>query len=120
MHRPRYAYCSGTGALIMSLYYVQKLLYNLNRDEALQKQFFDDKDSVLADYKLDDEELAAIKEPDIGLLYILGVNGQILMHYAAMCGLEWTEYIKAMRDALDEHGNVRAGLYVTTDGKGAV
>ena len=106
--------------MIMSLYYVQKLLYNLNRDEALQKQFFDDKDSVLGDYKLDDEEIAALKEPDIGLLYILGVNGQILMHYAAMCGFEWTEYIKTMRDALDEHGNVRAGLYVTTDGKGAV
>ncbi|MEP1470870.1 MAG: hypothetical protein ABJK20_10075 [Halieaceae bacterium] len=104
----------------MSLYYVQKLLYNLNRDEALQQKFFDDKDSVLAEYKLDDEEFSALKTPDIGLLYILGVNGQILMHYAAMCGYEWTEYIKAMRDALDEHGNVRAGLYVTTDGKGAV
>ena len=104
----------------MSLYYVQKLLYNLNRDEALQKQFFADKDSVLFAYKLNDEETEALRKPDIGLLYILGVNGQILMHYAAMCGYAWPEYIKAMRDALDEHGNVRAGLYVTTDGKGAV
>lgn len=103
----------------MSLYYVQKLLYNLNRDDALQKQFFADKDSVLADYKLDGEEIRALKTPDIGLLYILGVNGQILMHYAAMCGFEWPEYIKAMRDGLEEHGNVRAGLYVTTGGKGA-
>ena len=104
----------------MSLYYVQKLLYNLNRDEALQKQFFADKDSVLSAYKLNDEETEALRKPDIGLLYILGVNGQILMHYAAMCGYAWPEYIKAMRDALDEHGNVRAGLYVATDGKGAV
>ncbi|MFT6957595.1 MAG: hypothetical protein ACJAYC_002608 [Halieaceae bacterium] len=104
----------------MSLYYVQKILYNLNRDEALQKQFFADKDSVLSDYKLNNEEIDALSKPDIGLLYILGVNGQILMHYAAMCGYAWPEYIKAMRDGLDEHGNVRAGLYVTTDGKGAV
>ena len=104
----------------MSLYYVQKLLYELNRDPALQERFFANKDAVLANYKLDDEERDALARPDIGLLYILGVNGQILMHYAAMCGYAWPDYIQAMRDALDEHGNVRAGLYVTTDGKGAV
>lgn len=104
----------------MSLYYTQKLLYNLNRDPQLQTQFMSDKDSVLKDYTLDEEELAALKKPDIGLLYILGVNGQILMHYAAMCGYAWPEYIQAMRDALEEHGNVRAGIYATTDGKGAI
>jgi hypothetical protein len=104
----------------MSLYYVQKLLYELNRDPGLQKQFFSDKAAVMAAYKLDEEEREALSKPDIGMLYILGVNGQILMHYAAMCGYAWPEYIQAMRDALEEHGNVRAGLYVTTDGKGAV
>ncbi len=104
----------------MSLYYVQKLLYELNRSEELQTQFFDDKDSVLKDFKLTDEEKTALKTPDIGLLYVLGVNGQILMHYAAMCGYAWPEYIQAMRDGLEEHGQVRAGLYATTDGKGAI
>jgi len=104
----------------MSLYFTQKLLFELNRDEDLQKAFFADKDSVLADYKLTEEEIEAIRRPDIGFLYILGVNGQILMHYAAMCGYEWPEYIQAMRDALAVHGNVKAGLYATTDGKGAI
>jgi len=104
----------------MSLYYVQKLLYELNRDQQLQETFFANKDTVLENYKLNDEEIQAIKKPDIGLLYILGVNGQILMHYAAMCGYQWPEYIQAMRDALEVHGNVKAGLYVTTDGKGAI
>jgi hypothetical protein len=104
----------------MSLYQTQKLLYNLNKDPKLQATFFADKDAVLKDYKLSDEEITALKTPDIGLLYINGVNGQILMHYAAMCGYAWPEYIKAMRDALEEHGNVKTGLYVTTDGKGAV
>ena len=104
----------------MSLYYVQKLLYQLNRDSSLQQKFFDDKDRVLIDYKLDEEETAALKEPDIGLLYIFGVNGQLLMHYAAMCGYDWPEFIQAMQDALEEHGNVRAGLYATTDGKGVI
>ena len=103
----------------MSLYQVQKLLYELNRDPGLQEQYFANKDSVLQNYKLDMEETDALKAPDIGMLYVLGVNGQILMHYAAMCGYAWPEYIQAMRDGLEEHGNVRAGLYVTTDGKGA-
>jgi len=104
----------------MSLYYVQKLLYELNRDPALKDQYLADRDIVLANYSLNDEELVALKSDDIGLLYILGVNGQILMHYAAMCGYEWPDYIQSMRDALDEHGNVRAGIYATTDGKGAI
>ena len=104
----------------MSLYYVQKLLYNLNRDEALQQQFFADKDSVLSEYKLNDEEIEALRKPDIGLLYILGVNGQILMHYAAMCGYAWPEYIQAMREGVAQHGPVREGLYAMQDGKGAI
>ena len=104
----------------MSLYYLQKLLYQLNRDSELQQRFLADREAVLAAYKLDAEEIEAVSKPDIGKLYILGVNGQILMHYAALCGYAWPEYIQAMRDALAEHGNVRAGLYITTDGKGAI
>jgi hypothetical protein len=104
----------------MSLYHVQKLLYQLNRDPHTRQRYERDLDALLEEFDLDDEERVAIRQPDIGLLYIMGVNGQILMHYAAARGYEWDEYIKAMRDALAEHGNVRAGLYVTTDGRGAV
>ncbi len=104
----------------MSLYYVQKLLYNLNRDPKLSEQFQNSPDSVIADYDLDAEEINALTQPDIGLLYVMGVNGQILMHYAAMCGLAWPEYIQAMRDGIEQHGQVRAGVYAMTDGKGAI
>ena len=51
----------------MSLYYVQKLIYQLNRDAATRERFESDMDSVLVDYDLTDEELAAIRQPDIGL-----------------------------------------------------
>ena len=95
----------------MSLYYVQKLLYRLNRDSAVRARFEDDMDSVLADYELTDEERAAILKPDIGLLYVLGVNGQLLMHYAALKGFAWDDYLQAMRDGVKAHGPVRAGLY---------
>lgn len=97
----------------MSLYYVQKLLYQLNRDPHTRKRFDGDVDGLLREYELTDEETGAITTGDIGLLYILGVNGQILMHYAAMRGYAWDEYLAAMRAALREHGQVRAGLYAT-------
>ncbi|MBT3992372.1 MAG: aromatic ring-opening dioxygenase subunit LigA [Rhodospirillaceae bacterium] len=103
----------------MSLYYVQKLIYELNRDPLTRQRFDDDKESVLAEYDLSEEELTAIRQPDIGLLYVLGVNGQILMHYAALWKMPWDDYIQAMKDGLEEHGPVRAGLYARTGG-GAV
>jgi hypothetical protein len=103
----------------MSLYYVQKLIYELNRDPNIAKRFNENMDDVLVDYDLTEEELAAIRKPDIGLLYVLGVNGQILMHYSALWKMPWDDYIQAMKDGIEEHGPVRTGLYARTGG-GAV
>ena len=100
----------------MSLYGVQKLLYKLNRDESVQARFKADPDATLADYSLTDEERGWLKNGEIGELYIHGVNGQILMHFAAFLGLEWNEYIDAMKDGLDKHGQVKGGLYKVVDG----
>ena len=100
----------------MSLYYVQKLIYNLNRDSNLVERFKKDMESVLVEYELTEEELRGIRKPDIGLLYVLGVNGQLLMHYAALWEYQWDDYIQAMKNGLKEHGEVRAGLYVRTGG----
>jgi hypothetical protein len=95
----------------MSLYYVQKLLYQLNRDPAVRRRFDADRTELLADYELTEEERAAILEGDIGLLYVLGVNGQLLMHYAALLGQPWDVYIEAMKEGVRKHGPVRQGLY---------
>lgn len=95
----------------MSLYYVQKLLYQLNRDPGVRERFDKDIEGTLKDYELTEEEIAAIRKPDIGLLYVLGVNGQLLMHYAAMHNYPWADYLQAMRDGVEKHGPVRAGLY---------
>ena len=100
----------------MSLYAVQKLLYELNRDSRVQQEFATDCEAVLARFRLSEEEADAIRKDDIGMLYILGVNGQILMHFAAWRGLAWDEYIQAMKDALAKHGQVRGGIYAVVDG----
>ena len=100
----------------MSLYALQKLIYELNRDPAVQDAYTHDREAVLSRYRLTDEEAEALRRDDIGKLYILGVNGQILMHFAACRGLCWDEYIQAMKDSLAEHGLVRGGLYAAVDG----
>ena len=89
----------------MTLYRLQKLIYELNRDPHVQEAFLRDRESLLAEYRLSEEEAEAIRSDDIGTLYILGVNGQILMHFAAWRGLAWDDYIQAMKDALAEHGD---------------
>ena len=104
----------------MSLYHVQKLMYELNRDPRVRKRYEQDFERLLSEYELTPEERAAILGKDIGLLYVMGVNGQILMHYSALIGQSWPEYIAAMRQGIEKHGPVRFGLYVMTDGKGAI
>ena len=97
----------------MSLYAVQKLIYQLNRDPQTRRQFEQDLDALLAQYELTDEEATALRGPDIGLLYVMGVNGQLLMHYAALRGFEWTAYIEAMREGERKYGPVRTVLYTS-------
>ena len=99
----------------MSLYHLQKIIYQLNRDGHVRQRYEDDFEGLLSDYPLDEEEKAALRRPDIGLLYVMGVNGQLLMHYAALRGYEWNEYLQAMRDGVDRHGPVRRGLYAMTE-----
>ena len=102
----------------MSLYGLQKFLYHLNREPRVQQRYADacDRDALLADYPLNVEERQAIAGGDIGLLYVLGANGQLLMHFAAHLGLPWADYLQAMRDGVARHGPVRAGIYAMTTG----
>ena len=98
----------------MSLYQLQKFLYELNREPALQEQHRADLPGLLDRYELTAEERRAIEAGDVGLIYVLGANGQLLMHYAAFLGMTWPAYIQAMRDGVAKHGPVRAGVYAMT------
>jgi hypothetical protein len=98
----------------MSLYATQKFLFNLNRAEAVQKRFRDSLPELLNDSELDAEEREAILAGDVGKLYVLGCNGQLLMHFAALLGMPWADYIESMREGVRRHGRVRAGIYAMT------
>lgn len=102
----------------MSLYYVQKFLYEFNRDERVQAEYREDPGAAMASYDLTEEEITALTEPDIGLLFHLGVNGQILMHFGAFHQVEWADYLQLMRDGLAKYGPVREGVYAVTGYEG--
>jgi hypothetical protein len=98
----------------MSLYQLQKFLFELNRDPGVQRDYRSDRDNLLKRYTLAAEERSAIASGDIGLMYVLGANGQLLMHFAAFLGMAWPDYIEALRDGVRRHGPVRAGIYSMT------
>ncbi len=93
---------------------MQKFLFDMNRDRDAQRQFRADPPAVLNRYALSAEEYRALESGDIGLIYVLGANGQLLMHHAAFLGMPWAEYIAAMRAGVSRHGPVRAGVYAMT------
>jgi len=102
----------------MSLYAVQKFLYRLNRDPDAQAAYRADRRASTSSFDLTDEEREALVEPDIGLLFHLGVNGQILMHFAALHHIEWAAYLRLMREGIETHGPVREGVYAVTGYEG--
>ena len=102
----------------MSLYQVQKFLFELNRDTTNQSSYREDRRSALSPFDLTPEEIQALMKPDIGLLFHFGVNGQILMHFAAFHKIEWQDYLQRMRDGVQIHGPVREGVYAVTGYEG--
>ncbi len=103
----------------MSLYAMQKFLFTLNRDADVQRRYAEGgaaRAALLDGYDLDAEEREAIDTGDIGKLYVLGCNGQLLMHFAPLLGIPWADYLEAMREGVRRHGPVRAGIYAMTTG----
>jgi hypothetical protein len=71
----------------MSLYYVQKLLYQLNRDPGVRKRF-DARRGRARQYPLTDERGTARRRHRAALRD--GRERQILMHYSALIGQSGT------------------------------
>lgn len=100
----------------MSLYQMQKFLYDINSRPSVQAAFLANRGETLKQYRLTDEERDALSTNDIGLIYVLGANGQLLMHFAALLGMPWSDYLQSMRDGVAKHGPVRDGVYAMTTG----
>jgi Aromatic-ring-opening dioxygenase LigAB, LigA subunit len=85
----------------VSLYTVQKLLFQLNNDAAARKRFAQERDALLAEFALTDEERRALAEADVGQLHLMGVHPLLLAPFAGRSGLEWPDYLAALQRARD-------------------
>lgn len=85
----------------MSLYSVQKVLFTLNNDAAARRRFSRERDALLAEYALTDEERRALAETDVGRLHLMGVHPLLLAPFAGRSGLKWPDYLAALQRARD-------------------
>ncbi len=85
----------------VSLYSVQKVLFRLNNDAAARKRFAQERDALLAEYALTEEERRALADVDVGRLHLMGVHPLLLAPFAGRSGLEWPDYLAALQRARD-------------------
>jgi Aromatic-ring-opening dioxygenase LigAB, LigA subunit len=78
----------------MSVYQVQKLLFNLHNDLELKQKYKESPQEVLKKYDLGDAELKALLEPDVGSLYRMGIHTYLLWAYGALMGVKPDVYFK--------------------------
>ena len=81
----------------MSLYQVDKLLFNLFNDLELQEKYKQDANAVLQRYDLQDPEIKALREVIAGELYGMGAHSFLLWQFARMMNLDAAIYFKQVR-----------------------
>ena len=81
----------------MSVYQVQKLLFNLHNDLELREAYKRHREEVLGRYDLDDSERRALLQPDVGSLYRMGTHTYLLWAYAGLMGVGREAYFKQIR-----------------------
>jgi len=81
----------------MSLYQVQKLLFNVHNNLDLRKSYLSNAEEVAKEYDLTDEERRALRSKDMGSLYRMGVNPWLLFQFAHVVGMNNAQYLQQIR-----------------------
>jgi hypothetical protein len=81
----------------VSLYQVDKLLFNLFNDLELQQRYKQDSEAVLQRYDLQESEIKALREVNAGELYRMGAHSFLLWQFARMMDLKPGIYFKQVR-----------------------
>jgi hypothetical protein len=67
----------------------------------VRRRFEQERDAVLAEYALTDEERRALAQADVGRLHLMGVHPLLLAPFAGRSGLKWPDYLAALQRARD-------------------
>jgi hypothetical protein len=80
----------------MSLYQLQKFIYDVNRNPERREAYRADKAGFIARYELSSEEQAAIADLDVRKLYSYGVHPLLLRPFTLMHRVSNEDYAKAL------------------------
>jgi hypothetical protein len=81
----------------MSLYALQKLIRDVNRDEAMRQSYFAAPETFADGYELSAEERAALLKVDLTKLYALGVHGLLLKPFSILHSVSEPDYLAQIR-----------------------
>jgi Aromatic-ring-opening dioxygenase LigAB, LigA subunit len=80
----------------MSLYQLQKFIYDVNRNPERREAYRADKAGFIARYELSSEEQAAIADLDVRKLYSYGVHPLLLRPFTLLHRVSNEDYAKAL------------------------
>ena len=83
----------------VSLYQVQKLLFHVNRDRELRARFLGERELMVREYDLTEDERRAVLDTDFHALYRMGVHSLLLGPLAAALGVSFPDYLALIREA---------------------
>jgi hypothetical protein len=85
----------------VSIYELQKLIRDTNRDPAVRRTFFEAPEEIVSRYRLSDAEKASVLTRDYGALYRLGVHGLLLRPFSILHSVSEKDYLAAIRQEPD-------------------
>ncbi len=81
----------------MSIYALQKLIREINRNPGVRERFMEAPDALLAEHELSEVEGSALVERDYRKLYALGVHGLLLRPFSIIHQVSEPDYLDAIR-----------------------
>jgi len=76
----------------MPLYELERYLFRLKNDPAMQAALKDDPAGHLAQQPLDEEQRTALRDRDVAALWRMGVHPLLLVPYSRFVGMPVPEY----------------------------
>lgn len=81
----------------MSVYTLQKLIREINRNPEVRTRFFKAPEDVVMGYELSGGEMDALIARDYGAMYRLGVHGLLLRPFSILHAVSERDYLDAIR-----------------------
>jgi len=103
----------------MSVYQINKILYQTDNDPAFRKRIMEEPDAVLNEFRLSEEERVALTSGAVGKLYQMGVHTFLLNHLYRyeLFGINRDNYLKRIREGMPydprfEQGNLPVQRFI--------